>query len=136
MSRPFRFRPAWFLFALGILGTEVFIALRVHDRFIRPHFGDVLVVVLIHALVRSFLDVSWRRIAVGVFLFACFVEAMQGIHLVDLLGLSGSRFWSTVIGTQGDFHDVAAYAGGSAICVAVESLLGARKTTRVRIPGG
>lgn len=40
--------------ALLLLMTEVLIALFVHDRFIRPYAGDILVVLLIYALVRIF----------------------------------------------------------------------------------
>ena len=35
------------LFVL-LLGTEMYIGRYVHDSFVRPYFGDVLVVILIY----------------------------------------------------------------------------------------
>jgi uncharacterized membrane protein len=45
-----RYLAAFFL----LLATEIFIALFVHDKIFRPYVGDILVVILLYALVRSF----------------------------------------------------------------------------------
>ena len=42
----FKRRIVYALIALGLLAVEVLIALFVHDNFIRPYVGDVLVTVL------------------------------------------------------------------------------------------
>ena len=39
---------------LVLLAIEVLIALFVHDSFVRPYVGDMLVVVVIYAFVRIF----------------------------------------------------------------------------------
>ena len=38
-------RIAYFIATLVIFGTELLIALFVHDKFIRPYVGDIMVVV-------------------------------------------------------------------------------------------
>ena len=41
-----RFNKTYFLLTILLFCTEVIIALFVHDNFIRPYFGDVLVVIV------------------------------------------------------------------------------------------
>ena len=43
----FRFHPVSFALFAALLLIELLIALFVHDRFIRPHLGDVLAVMLV-----------------------------------------------------------------------------------------
>ncbi len=44
-----RYLSAFFI----LLTIEVFIALFVHDNFIRPYIGDVLVVIVIYTFIRG-----------------------------------------------------------------------------------
>lgn len=99
--------------ALGIFGIELFIAVFVHDALIRPFVGDALVVVLIYFAVATFLDMQAKLLIGAVFVFACGVELLQGMHLVSWLGLQkGSIAW-VVLGATFDWWDIAAYAVGS-----------------------
>jgi uncharacterized membrane protein len=41
----FRFHKTYFLLAVLLFVIELLIALYLHDRFIRPHVGDFLVVI-------------------------------------------------------------------------------------------
>ena len=50
--------------------TEVYIGLYVRDRFIRPYFGDVLVVILLGCLVRILIPQGLRLLPAYLFLFA------------------------------------------------------------------
>src|SRR4051812_30111427 len=59
---PFRVDWRWSLAAVAIFISEVFIGLRVHDRWVRPHGGDVLAVALVHAVVRAATAWPWRRV--------------------------------------------------------------------------
>lgn len=44
----------WYALAFGLLLLlEALIAVFVHDRFVRPYLGDVLVVVLLYCLARA-----------------------------------------------------------------------------------
>ena len=49
---------------------EIFIALFVDDKIIRPFIGDAIVVVLLYCFVRIFLNMNYLKIAVGVLFFA------------------------------------------------------------------
>ena len=105
---------------LLLLAVEVFIALYVRDRFIRPYFGDVLVVVLIYLFVRIFFTERPRLLPLYVFIFAAGVEFLQAADVVGRLGLSGSAFFATVLGTSFSVADLLCYAVGCAAVACVE----------------
>ncbi len=98
-----------------LLFTEVIIALFVHDRFIRPYFGDVLVVVLLYTALRSIFPQKISLLSLYIFIFAVLVEISQGIHLVSLIGADKSPFLSTLMGTSFSFYDILCYACGCAL---------------------
>jgi len=127
---PWRWSTRWALLATAVFLTEVLIALRVHDRFVRPFVGDALVVVLMHAGLRAVLGWRWQRILVGVLLFAFAVEAMQGLGLVRLLHLEDSRLWSTVLGTSADVKDLVCYAAGAGAVALGERVAARRRLGR------
>ena len=126
-----RLSKAYLALAVILFGIEVFIALAVHDAFVRPILGDVLVVALIYAAVRSVLEVPTLPTAAGVFLFACAVECAQYAHLVDRLGLRDNAVARVVIGTSYDPRDFLAYAVGAVAVVAVERVYDGRRRRRV-----
>ena len=105
-------RTAYLLATVLIFLLELFIALFVRDNFIRPYVGDMLVVVLVYTCVRVLLTEKPRLLPLYVFLFAAGVEALQGIHIVELLGLQDNRFFSVLIGTTFDWKDIVCYGVG------------------------
>ena len=96
------------------------IALFVHDNFVRPYVGDVLVVILIHCALRVVFPGRPRLLPAYAFLFACLVEFTQHIHLLDLLGLAHITWLRIVIGGTFDWADNACYGVGCAIVGALE----------------
>lgn len=98
-----------------LLFVEVLIALFVHDNFIRPYIGDVLVVVVIYAFLRIIIPEKCRLLPLYVFIFSAGVEVLQLFHIVDLLGLGEIRFFRILIGSTFDIKDVACYAVGCAL---------------------
>lgn len=92
--------------------TEVFIALFVHDRFIRPFFGDVLVVILICCFVRIFFPTGVKLLPLYTFLFAAVVEVAQYFDVVKLLGLEGSSLISILVGRSFSWYDIVCYLAG------------------------
>jgi len=117
--------------AAALFVVEVFIAVAVRDSFVRPILGDVLVVALIYAALRSVLSLRPLPTALGVFLFACAVELAQYAHIVDLLGLRHNTIARVVIGTSYDPHDFLAYAAGAALVLFGERVaLGLRQRAR------
>ena len=103
--------------------VELLIALFVRDNFIRPYVGDMLVVVLIYTFLRSFFPEKPRLLLLYVFLFAAGVEVLQGIRIVELLGLQNNRFFSVLIGTTFDIKDLVCYGAGCVLCGLWESFL-------------
>ena len=80
---------------LAVLLIEICIALFIHDDFIRPYLGDVLVTVLICAFLRIFIPEGVKLLPAYVFIFAAVVEILQHFDIVKLLGLEGNAFLST-----------------------------------------
>jgi len=95
-----------------LLVIEVLIALFVHDTFIRPYIGDVLVVVVLYVAVRVIIPDRCRLLPLYIFLFAVLVEGLQYFHLVQLLGLENNTFLRVLIGSVFDVKDILCYAAG------------------------
>ncbi len=99
--------------AFGVLlFIEIIIALFVHDAFVRPYIGDVLVTVLLCCLCRIIIPKGVSALPIYVFVFAALVELAQYVNVVKLLGLENNAFFSTIIGTTFSFVDILCYAAG------------------------
>lgn len=116
----FTFNKNYFFLSLLILGLEVLIALFAHDNFVRPYLGDVLVVILLYCLIKSFLRLPAFKLAIGVLIFSFVIETLQYIKIVEKLGLGNSKFARTVIGTSFAWMDLLAYVVGILIVLMVE----------------
>ena len=103
------FNKKYFLLFILLFVTEVLIALYINDSFIRPYFGDYLVVFLVYCFVVSFIKGNKYKIAFGVLLFAFTVEFLQYIDFVSVVGLQKSKLARTVIGTSFSFEDLLLY---------------------------
>lgn len=117
-----RWRIGYGLLFLALLGVEILIALYVHDDFIRPYIGDMLVVIMIYGFVRIFVPVGCRLLPLYVFLFAAGVEGLQYFRLTELLGLSGNRVAQIIIGSVFDWKDILCYGIGCGLNAGVEYL--------------
>lgn len=119
------------LFVLLML-VEVVIALYVHDSFIRPYMGDVLVVVVLYAGIRIIVPEKFRLLPLYVFIFASMFEVLQYFNIVDVIGLSNNRFMRVLIGSVFDIRDVICYGVGCiliGICQWIVHLNRRKKTT-------
>ena len=108
-------RLKYVIITIILLTIEVLIALFVHDNFIRPYVGDILVVILLYTFVRSFVPEKIRLLPLYIFLFAAGVEVLQYFRIVDLLGLENNRFFSVLIGSVFDVKDIVCYGVGCVI---------------------
>lgn len=97
---------------LLLIVVEVMIALFVHDSFIRPYIGDVLVVIVLYAGIRVFIPESYRLLPLYIFVFATLVEFLQYFKLVELLGLENNMVLRVLIGTVYDIKDILCYGVG------------------------
>lgn len=116
-------RLGYIIATVALLLVEVLIALFVHDNFVRPYIGDVLVVVVVYTFIRIFIPDKCRLLPLYVFIFAALVELLQLFHLVDLLGLGDNRFFRVLIGSVFDFKDIVCYGVGCILLGAYEYVL-------------
>lgn len=111
-----RKRIPYIIATLVLLAVEVCIALFVHDKFVRPFIGDVLVVILIYSFIRIFIPEKVRLLPLYIFIFAAGVEVLQFFKIVQTLGLDDNQLMRTIIGTSFDIRDILCYFVGCALC--------------------
>jgi hypothetical protein len=121
------FNVKYLLLAAILFAVEVGIALFITDSIVRPFVGDALVVVLIYCFLRTFLNLAYWKIALGVLLFACAVEVLQYFDYVARLGLENNRAISTILGRTFEWKDFIAYFAGFLLILAVEKIFKTRK---------
>lgn len=119
----FKFQKRYFFCAILIFFIELFIAIFIHDKIIRPYIGDLLVVILLYCIAHSFLYVKAYIIAIAVLIFSFFVEFLQFIHIVEIIGLQKSRIALIIIGNNFSWFDIAAYTTGIFITLVIETVI-------------
>lgn len=100
-----------------LLVVEVLIALFVHDAFIRPYIGDILVVVVLYLAVRIFVPDRCKLLPLYVFLFAAMVECLQYFRLVHILNIENNTFLRVLIGSVFDVKDILCYGVGCILLI-------------------
>jgi hypothetical protein len=123
----FRFHRVYFLLTVALCGAEIFIGTRMHDPLIRPYGGDVLIVILLYCLIRSFCDFGVVPLALGVLAFAYLEEMGQFFHIADRLGFTRPSLLRTLIGTWFSWVDMACYTIGIGMVLATELLMQQRR---------
>jgi len=117
-----RFHFIYFLLTLLLLEVEIFIGACMHDAVIRPYGGDLLVVVLLYCLVRSFWELPAVPLSLSILVFSYLVETGQYFHLADRLGFTRPSLMRTLIGTYFTWMDILSYTLGIGAVLAVEGL--------------
>ena len=123
MGSLLKFNRLYFVLAVLIFAIEILIAIFVHDRFIRPYVGDVLVVILIYCAVKSFLDTPVLITALSVLAFSFIIEGLQYLNIVDKLGLQNSTIAATIIGNSFAWIDIFAYIIGIILVLLFEKIV-------------
>src|SRR5215510_11987380 len=108
----FGFYKKYVILSIVLFVVEISIALFIHDRLIRPFVGDMLVVILIFTICRSFIKANHFRLAFCVLIFSFAIEIGQYFNLVSILGVQHIKLARIIIGTTFDFHDLLAYSAG------------------------
>ncbi len=117
-----KFNLKYFLLFIMFLIIEIIIAIFIHDAVVRPYVGDILVVVLMYCLCRSFFNINSKWFPVYIFGFATIVEIMQMINIVSLLNLEGNTIARIIIGTTFDFKDIGCYFMGALLLIGWEAI--------------
>ncbi len=122
-----KLRLTYAIIFISLLFTEILIALFVHDNFIRPYVGDVLVTILLCCLCRTLVPQGVPALPLYVFIFAALTEIAQYFDIVKLLHLEDNTLLSTVIGRTFSFADLLCYAAGCLIFLIAEKYVKHRK---------
>ena len=104
----------------GLLAVEVCIALFVHDAFVRPYVGDMLVTLLLCCMCRVAFPDKVHLLPVFVFIFAACVEIGQYFDVVGLLGLADNRLLSIALGRTFSWMDLVCYAIGCVVAIGLD----------------
>lgn len=115
-----KFNKKYFFLTIILLIAEILIVLYVNDRIIRPYVGDFLVVILLYCAIRAVFAIRSSHAALGVLLFAYFVELLQYWGLVYKLGLGQSRLALIVLGSSFEWIDLVAYTLGVLLIIWLE----------------
>lgn len=105
----FKFNLKYFLIFISIFIIEVIIAIYIKDNFIRPYFGDYLVIFLVYYFFLSFINEDKNKIALGVLVFAFTVEIIQYFQVLSYFKLEKNRILRIVAGNTFSFEDLLIY---------------------------
>jgi Protein of unknown function (DUF2809) len=112
----------YFLFSIFLFLTEVLIATVLKNIFfVRAYLGDVIVVILLYTLVKSFVIVkNDRKLIFGIFIFSCIVEWAQYFNIADKLGFQPGSIMYIIVGNSFSWVDIACYAAGCLLLLFVK----------------
>ncbi len=99
-----------------LLCIEIIIAIFVHDNFVRPYLGDVIVVALIYFFLKIFIKKDIVLLPVYIFAFSFLTELIQYFDFLERLKLEDNRILNIIFGSTFDLKDILCYGIG---CVLV-----------------
>lgn len=108
-----QFSLKYFLISIFIFLIEVLIATKLKDVFfVRAYLGDVIVVILLYTMVKSFFRVNNQKLIGGILIFSCMVEFAQYFNIAEKLGFREGSLMYIVIGNSFSWIDILCYATG------------------------
>lgn len=114
-------RLKYIVLTVVLLAVEIIIGVFVHDSFVRPYVGDVLVTVLLCAMGRIVLP-KWSWLPFSVMMFSFAVEILQMFRIDEILELQGTVL-GIIVGSTFDSADLVCYSVGVAIFSLTEFIL-------------
>ena len=114
----------YFLICCSLMAVEICIAIFVHDSFIRPYVGDMLVTLLLCCMARVVIPDRVRLMPLYVLLFAACVEIGQYFDVVALLGLADNRLISIALGRTFSWLDLVCYTVGCVVASGLDAIIG------------
>lgn len=125
-SEAFRKRLIFLAVFVFLFFVEVLIALYVHDDFVRPYVGDMIVTVVVWAFARIVFPDRFKLMSLYVMVFAILVEVGQYFNYVDLLGIT-NPILVTMMGTSFAWADIACYAVGCVVAAVADYIIFRKK---------
>lgn len=112
----FKFNLKYFLLSIFIFLVEVLIATVLKNQFfIRAYLGDVIVVMLLYTLVKSFFITNDTKLILGIFAFSCLIEFAQFFNIAEKLGFPEGSLMYIVVGNSFSWIDILCYGVGCLI---------------------
>lgn len=103
-----------------LLTVEIFIAVFIHDQFIRPFFGDFLAVVFVYCGLRIF-NQNILKTALLSLLIAYCIEILQYFKFIEITGLIKYKMLAILIGNSFSWLDILAYTLGFVFILLIEN---------------
>lgn len=111
-----KFCLGYLLFSILLFCIEVVIATVLKNNFfVRAYLGDVIVVILLYTLVKSFIKINSLKLIAGIFIFSCLIEFAQYFNIAEKLGFQKGTLMYIVIGNSFSWIDILCYAVGCLI---------------------
>lgn len=105
-----------------LFAVETLIALFVHDDFVRPYVGDMIVTVVVWSFARIIFPDKFKLMSLYVMIFSILVEVGQYFHYTELLGIT-NPILVTIMGTSFAWADIACYAVGCVVAAVADVLI-------------
>ena len=122
-------RAGWVVIGLIILAIEICIAIFIKGGFIRHYIGDVLATVMLYAFGRAIFRVAPINLAIVVFVISLFIEALQYLKILEILGVKSSTL-RIIFGGTFDWTDIICYLAGCILAYMFENLSMQKSTAR------
>ena len=114
-------RVGWVVTGVIILSIEIYIATFIKGGFIRHYIGDVLATVMLYAFGRAIFRVAPINLAIVVFAISLFIEALQYLKILEILGVKSSIL-RIIFGGTFDWTDIVCYLAGCILAYMFENL--------------
>ena len=114
-------RAGWAVISVIILAIEIYIAIFIKGGFIRHYIGDVLATAMLYAFGRAIFKVAPINLAIFVFVISLFIEALQYLKILEILGVKSSIL-RIIFGGTFDWTDIICYLSGCILACMFENL--------------
>ena len=114
-------RAGWTVIGVIILAIEIYIAIFIKGGFIRHYIGDVLATAMLYAFGRAIFKVAPINLAIVVFIISIFIEALQYLKILEILGMKSSIL-RIIFGGTFDWTDIICYLVGCILAYMFENL--------------
>lgn len=114
-------RVVWAVIGIIILAIEICIAIFIKGGFIRHYIGDVLATAMLYAFGRAIFRASPINLAIVVFAISLFIEALQYLKILEILGVKSSIL-RIIFGGTFDLTDIICYLAGCILAYIFENL--------------
>lgn len=122
VNRSAKKRLYYLLIFIILMVIEVLIAIYVHDSFIRPYVGDILVMGVLYTLIRVILPERIPYLPYLLFAFASTIEILQYFDFSSIFDFLNSRVIKIILGSTFDFKDILCYAIGTILIVIINHI--------------